>query len=95
METYLLFEFHEYYPAGGMDDFKSQHTSLDDAKATPHGGCGVHQQIVRVTLAPESGLAFTFVAHRKGDAEWTTTEHAAAFTDSIEVAVAAARQEGE
>lgn len=80
METYLLFEFHEHYPAGGMDDFKSQHPSLDAAKATPSDGWGVHQQIVRAALAPEGGLAFTFVAHRKGDADWTTTEHAASFT---------------
>lgn len=81
METYLLFEFYEYYPTGGMDDFKSQHKTLDEAKATPDGGWGVHHQIVRATLA-DSGLMFTFVAHRKGDAEWTTTEGAAAFSNA-------------
>jgi hypothetical protein len=83
METYLLFEFYEYYPAGGMDDFKSQHKTLDDALATPDGGWGVHQQIVRASLTTDSGLAFTNIASRYGSAEWDITEQAAAYTTGV------------
>ena len=82
METYLLFEFAQYYPAGGMDDFKSQHKTLDDAKAVESGGYSVEQQVVHATFTAD-GLAFTILAHRYGDAEWTTTEQAAAFTTGV------------
>lgn len=82
METYLLFEFYEYDIAGGVADFKNQYPSLDDAKTVAPGGRDVSQEIVRATFAPDSRLAFTIVAHRKGDAEWTTTEQAASFTEA-------------
>lgn len=51
MKRYLCFACEEYYPGGGMNDFREEFDDLEEAKkwfktiSYPHPGCHIYDQV--------------------------------------------------
>lgn len=79
MKRILLFEFNESYPHGGIGDWKEQHDTVDEAKATTPGDPRTTQMIVEM-VEHHTALRPVPIATRHGDGNWLDGDHYDAFT---------------
>lgn len=74
MKNYLLFEFNETYPNGGIGDWMQHYPTVADAKTAAPGDTYTTQMVVE--MAPQnSRLVPVAIATRHSDGDWRDGDH--------------------